>query len=237
VRMSRWGVVALVAAAGIGFLAWQMGGSMSATTGEAEMSEPITSQEGTREAIFAGGCFWCIEAAFELMPGVLEAISGYTGGHVENPTYEQVITGTTGHFEAVLVLYDPEKISYEDLLEQFWRSIDPTDSGGQFSDRGSQYYTAIFYLNQEQRELAETSKRALVESGVFDKPIVTPILPAQTFYPAEGYHQNYYETYLAQYKAYSVGSGREGFLEETWDGHEDVSLTDATNGPEESADE
>lgn len=172
----------------------------------------------TKEAIFAGGCFWCIESAFELMPGVVEVISGYTGGSVANPTYEQVITGTTGHFEAVLVEYDPEQITYEDLLEQFWRSIDPTDAGGQFYDRGSQYSTAIFYLDEAQRELAETSKQALNESGVFEDPIVTQILPAEAFYPAEDYHQDYFRTCAVQYNAYNRASGRERYLEQTWDG-------------------
>ena len=227
----RWAVVAIVAATGLGMLAWQMGGSMSETTREANMSGNGVSQEGAREAIFAGGCFWCIEAAFELVPGVVEAISGYTGGTVENPTYEQVSTGTTGHFEAVLVRFDPGQVTYRELLDQFWRSIDPTDAGGQFYDRGSQYNTAIFYLNDEQRDLAEASKRALEESGVFDEPIVTQILPAQTFYPAEGYHQNYSQKYLAQYKAYSSASGREAYLEETWEGRGDVSLLPLADRP------
>ena len=227
----RWAVVAIVAATGLGMLAWQMGGSMSETTREANMSGNGVSQEGAREAIFAGGCFWCIEAAFELVPGVVEAISGYTGGTVENPTYEQVSTGTTGHFEAVLVRFDPGQVTYRELLDQFWRSIDPTDVGGQFYDRGSQYNTAIFYLNDEQRDLAEASKRALEESGVFDEPIVTQILPAQTFYPAEGYHQNYSQKYLAQYKAYSSASGREAYLEETWEGRGDVSLLPLADRP------
>jgi len=230
-KLTQWAVVAIVIATGLGMLAWQMGGSMSETTGEENMSGNGVSQEGAREAIFAGGCFWCIEAAFELIPGVVEAISGYTGGTVENPTYDQVSAGRTGHFEAVLVRFDPEQVTYQELLEQFWRSINPTDSGGQFYDRGSQYNTAIFYLNDEQRDLAEASKRALEESGVFDEPIVTQILPAQTFYPAEGYHQNYYEKYLAQYKAYSTASGREAYFVETWEGHDDVSLLPPADRP------
>ncbi|MFC2077842.1 peptide-methionine (R)-S-oxide reductase MsrB [Candidatus Bipolaricaulota bacterium] len=193
------------------------------------MSASEASQEVTREAIFAGGCFWCIEAAFELMPGVVEAISGYTGGTGESPTYEEVSTGRTGHFEAVLVRYDPEQISYEQLLEQFWRSINPTDEGGQFYDRGSQYFTAVFYLDEGQRVLAEASKRALEESGVFDEPIVTPIVPAQPFYVAEDYHQDYFQNYLAQYKRYSVGSGREAYIEETREALEGISLTGAAS--------
>lgn len=184
----------------------------------------------TMEAIFAGGCFWCIESAFELMPGVVEAISGYTGGHVENPTYEQVTTGTTGHYEAVLVRYDSEQITYGELLDHFWRNINPTDEGGQFYDRGSQYYTAIFYLDEEQQVLAEASKQTLEESGVFDKPIVTQILPAQTFYIAEDYHQDYYKTYLAQYKAYEKATGREDYLEETWEGQPKTATHATTEG-------
>lgn len=184
------------------------------------MNDTTAKQDGLHEAIFAGGCFWCIEAAFELMPGVVEAISGYTGGRVENPTYEEVSSGATGHFEAVLVRYDPEQISYEQLLDQFWQSINPTDAGGQFYDRGSQYYTAVFYLDEEQQALAEASKGALEESGVFDEPIVTPILPAQPFYVAEDYHQDYFKTYVSQYKRYNTASGREDYLEETWEGQD-----------------
>lgn len=229
----RWAAAAVIAAAGLGMLGWLMSGSMGETSGEAIMTD-WTSQDGTEEAIFAGGCFWCIEAAFELMPGVVEAISGYTGGDVENPTYEEVSTGTTGHFEAVLVHYDPEEVTFEELLEQFWRSINPTDAGGQFSDRGSQYQTAIFYLNEEQRLLAEASKRALEASGVFDDPIVAQILPAQPFYVAEDYHQDYFRKYLTQYKAYSTASGREAYLDRTWEGHDDMSRTASADRPWES---
>ena len=188
---------------------------------EAMMGTSQETNENLKEAVFAGGCFWCIEAAFQLMPGVVDAVSGYTGGSTENPTYEQVSTGRTGHYEAVLVTYDPEQVSYEALLEQFWRSIDPTDDGGQFYDRGSHYYTAIFYLDEEQKLQAEASKQALEASGVFDEPIVTLILPAQPFFVAEDYHQDYFEKYLAQYKAYSKASGREDYLEETWGDSED----------------
>jgi len=218
-------IAALLVAAGLGLLGWQMGGMSEATASEVEiMAEGSASTEtAAQEAIFAGGCFWCIEAAFQLMPGVLDAISGYTGGEVENPTYQQVTTGTTGHFEAVLVRFDPEQISYEELLDQFWRSIDPTDAGGQFYDRGSQYSTAIFYNSEEQRQLAEASKEALEASGVFDEPIVTRILPAAPFYEAEAYHQDYFENYLAQYKRYSSASGRDSFLEETWQGQDEGS--------------
>jgi methionine-S-sulfoxide reductase len=210
--------IVVVISLAIGFLVRQPAKTADAPP-SGEGGAMNTTQEGvlTKEAIFAGGCFWCIEAAYELMPGVVEAISGYTGGHVENPTYEQVAGGTTGHFEAVLVKYDPALTSYEELLDQYWRNVNPTDEGGQFYDRGSPYLTAIFYLDEEQRTLAEASKGAVEGSGVFDKPIVTQILPAQPFYIAEDYHQDYYKTYLAQYKAYTRASGREAYLEETWE--------------------
>ena len=175
---------------------------------------------GGERAIFAGGCFWCMEALFEQVPGVVDVTSGYTGGDVPNPTYEQVSTGTTGHFESVLVRYDPAKTSYRKLLEAYWKHIDPTDPGGQFYDRGPQYRTAIFYLDQEQKRLAEESKRALNESGIFAKPIVTMILPAKKFYPAEEYHQDYYKKNPSRFKAYIAASGKERFFEKVWKGHE-----------------
>ena len=187
------------------------------------MKGPIATArpQEIKKAIFAGGCFWCMEALFEQVPGVVDVTSGYTGGDVPNPTYEQVSTGTTGHFESVLVRYDPSKTSYRKLLEAYWKHIDPTDPGGQFYDRGSQYRTAIFYLDQEQKRLAEESKRALNESGIFDKPIVTMILPAKTFYPAEEYHQDYYKKNPARFKAYVAASGKEQFFAKVWKGHED----------------
>ncbi len=167
-------------------------------------------------AVFAGGCFWCMESDFEKVEGVMEVISGYTGGHKENPTYKEVSSGRTGHAEAVLVRYDPEKISYERLLEVFWRHIDPTDSGGQFVDRGSQYRSAIFYKDEIQKKLAQRSKEALQTSGLFDKPIVTEIVPLTTFYPAEDYHQDYYRKNPLRYHGYRSGSGRDAFLKKTW---------------------
>lgn len=167
-------------------------------------------------ATFAGGCFWCMESVFEELPGVIEVVSGYTGGHKENPTYEEVCSGTTGHFEAVRVTYNPQQISYEELLEVFWRNIDPTDPGGQFADRGPQYRTAIFYHNEEQKELAEKSKKELEQYGKFSKPIVTEILPASIFYPAEDYHQDYYKKCPVHYAIYSAGSGRKEFKEKYW---------------------
>ncbi len=168
------------------------------------------------KATFAGGCFWCIEAPFEQINGVIEVQSGYTGGHKENPTYEEVSSGQTGHFEAVQITYDPAQITYRELLDVFWQQIDPTDDGGQFADRGSQYRTAIFYQNDEQKKIAEASKAALNTSGKFDNPIVTQILPASTFYPAEDYHQDYYKKCPVRYKSYKKGSGREDYIKKTW---------------------
>lgn len=167
-------------------------------------------------ATFAGGCFWCMVKPFDEQPGIVKVESGYTGGHVENPTYKQVCANTTGHVEAVQITYDPAIFTYERLLQLFWQQIDPTDAGGQFGDRGESYQTAIFYHNDEQKRLAEESKRQLGESGIFKKPIVTPILPAKPFYPAEDYHQGYYKTNPVRYQAYFTGSGRERFIKEHW---------------------
>ncbi|HSO19431.1 MAG TPA: peptide-methionine (S)-S-oxide reductase MsrA, partial [Desulfosarcina sp.] len=171
----------------------------------------------THEAVFAGGCFWCTEADFEKIDGVLEAVSGYTGGEEVDPTYEQVSSGRTGHVEAIKIVYDPRKVSYQDLLYVYWRTINPTDDGGQFVDRGPQYRSAIFYANEEQRRLAEASKKELAASGVFEKPIVTEIRPLEAFYPAEDYHQDYYDNNPIRYKWYRSGSGRDRYLEVTWD--------------------
>jgi peptide methionine sulfoxide reductase msrA/msrB len=172
--------------------------------------------QDAKEAYFAGGCFWCTEADFEKADGVIEAISGYTGGHVANPTYKQVSKGGTGHVEAVKVIYDPAKISYEELLQVFWMHIDPTDPGGQFVDRGSQYRSVIFYANEQQLRLAEAAKKRLAASGAFEKPIVTEILPLGPFYPAELYHQDYYKRNPIRYRWYRYGSGRDQFLERVW---------------------
>lgn len=168
------------------------------------------------KATFAGGCFWCMVAPFEDLPGIIGVVSGYTGGHKENPTYEEVCSDTTGHVEAVQITYEPDVFPYEKLLELYWQQIDPTDAGGQFHDRGQSYQTAIFYHTDEQRRLAEESKAALAASGRFDKPIVTPILPAKPFYPAEEYHQDYHKKNPGHYKRYRKGSGREDFLEKVW---------------------
>lgn len=176
------------------------------------------SEQNERHALatFAGGCFWCMVKPFDQLPGIVKVVSGYTGGHVENPTYEQVCSDTTGHVEAVQITFDPEQMPYERLVEMFWRSIDPTDPGGQFGDRGHSYTTAIFVHDEEQRRIAEQSKRELAQSGVFAKPIATPILDAKPFYPAEAYHQDYYKTNPVRYKAYFVGSGRADFLKRHW---------------------
>ena len=167
-------------------------------------------------ATFAGGCFWCMEPPFEKLDGVISVVSGYTGGAQKNPTYEQVSAGKTGHAESVQVRYDPSKIRYEDLLDVYWRQIDPTDGGGQFADRGRQYRTAIFCHDAQQRELAERSRAELAKSGKFAKPIVTAIEPAGEFWPAEEYHQDYYKKNPDNYHAYRRASGREAFLARTW---------------------
>ncbi len=155
---------------------------------------------------------------FDEQPGIISVISGYTGGTVENPTYEQVCSGVTGHYEAVQITFDPDIYKYETLLELFWQQIDPTDPGGQFYDRGQSYQTAIFYHDETQKKLAEESKQALQASGRFNKPIVTPILPAKPFYQAEEYHQHYYKKNKAHYESYQVGSGRAGFIKKHWGG-------------------
>jgi peptide methionine sulfoxide reductase msrA/msrB len=169
------------------------------------------------EAVFAGGCFWCMEPPFEKLDGVAEVIAGYTGGEKQDPTYKEVSSGTTGHVEAVLVRYDPEKVSYEELLQVFWRQIDPTDGEGQFADRGPQYRTAIFHTGEGQKVLAESSRHALKGTGIFSRPIVTEILPAGPFYPAEKYHQDYYRKNPVRYKLYRYNSGRDRFLKKVWD--------------------
>jgi len=185
--------------------------------GQAATKETSSPEEkNLRVATFAGGCFWCTEADFEKLPGVERVVSGYTGGSKENPTYAEVSSRTTGHVEAVQVDYDPGKVSYGELLDYFWRHIDPTDAGGQFVDRGAQYRSAIFYHNPEQKRLAEQSKEALGKSGKFKKPIVTEIIPFTRFYPAEEYHQDYYRKNPIRYRYYRFGSGRDQFLEKVW---------------------
>ena len=172
--------------------------------------------ESIEKATFAGGCFWCMVKPFDRYDGVISVISGYTGGTKENPTYREVCSEETGHYEAVQITYNSEIISYEKLLDIFWMQIDPTDEGGQFYDRGQSYQTAIFYHSDSQKQLAEKSKQALNESGRFSKKIVTPILPAAVFYEAEDYHQHYYKKNPEHYNSYHVGSGRAGFIKQHW---------------------
>lgn len=170
----------------------------------------------TEIATFAGGCFWCMESAFEKNDGIFEVISGYMGGESANPTYEQVSSGKTGHLEVIQVVYDPDKIGYDALLDLFWRQIDPTDGGGSFADRGPQYRSAVFYHTKEQKRLAETSRERLERSGRYHKPIVTEIRQAESFYPAEDYHQDYYRKNPVRYKSYRQGSGRDDYLKTIW---------------------
>ena len=173
-------------------------------------------KEQYEKATFAGGCFWCMVKPFDEQPGIESVISGYTGGTKEHPTYKEVCSDTTGHYEAVQIIYDPAVFSYQKLIELFWQQIDPTDEGGQFYDRGQSYQTAIFYHNEKQRKIAEDSKEELAKSGRFSKPIVTPIIEAKEFYPAEDYHQHYYKKEPQRYQAYQIGSGRKAFQDRYW---------------------
>ena len=167
-------------------------------------------------AIFAGGCFWCMVKPFDSLPGILSVVSGFTGGHVPHPTYQEVTTGTTGHTEAVEITFDPEQITYEELVAIYGQQTDPTDAFGQFADRGDSYRPVIYYNSEEQRKIAEASKAALQASGRFTDPIVTTIEPAEPFYPAEDYHQDFYKKNTAHYNAYREGSGRAGFIRQNW---------------------
>jgi len=175
-----------------------------------------TALAGPQKATFAGGCFWCIEHPYDHHAGVLSAVSGYTGGLQPNPTYEQVSSGGSGHVEAVEISFDPEKITYAELLDIFWKQIDPTDAGGQFADRGNQYRPVIFYHDEEQKRLAEASRDALAASGRFSAPLAVAIVPASDFYPAEEYHQGYAEKNPLRYRYYRFGSGRDQFLQRIW---------------------
>lgn len=178
----------------------------------------VTASQAADEAIaiFAGGCFWCVESDFDRVPGVLRTTSGYTGGEVADPNYKQVTAGGTGHREAVEIAYDPAKVSYETLLDVFWHSVDPTDGGGQFCDRGHSYSTAIYATSEEQLKQANASKQTIDASGVLPKPIVTEIVAAGPFYPAEDYHQDFYTRNPVRYKVYRYGCGRDARLEELW---------------------
>jgi peptide-methionine (S)-S-oxide reductase len=174
------------------------------------------SGPGLEKATFAGGCFWCMEPAYDKLEGVKSVVSGYTGGHKLNPTYEEVSSGTTGHTEAIEIAYDPSVISYSKLLDIFWHNVDPTVKDRQFCDVGTQYRSAIFYQNEEQKRIAEASKKTLEQSKRFPGPIYTEIVPAATFYPAEEYHQNYYQKNPIRYKYYRYSCGRDQRLKELW---------------------
>ena len=193
--------------------------------------DETTASGNTEVATFAGGCFWCVEADFEKLPGVIKVISGYTGGQKENPSYQEVSAGETGHVEAVQVYYDPSRVTYAKLLDFFWRHIDPTDPGGQFVDRGSQYRSVIFYHDEAQKNLAEKSKEELGKSGRFGKPIVTEIKKFTKFYEAEEYHQDYYKKNPLRYWYYRHGSGRDQFLERVWG----KATTESSRGGNEQA--
>ena len=210
--------------AGLIFVAGIVGGSEENTMQNSKISgDPA----GYEKAIFAGGCFWCMEKPFAQLEGVESVTAGYTGGTTEHPTYNDYVAG--GHIEVIQVVYDPKKISYQKLLEVYWHQVDPTDAGGQFVDRGHAYTTAIFTFDDRQRQLAETSKIDLDKRHVFPKPIVTPIIPAVTFWPAEEYHQDYYHKNPLRYAYYRSGSGRDHYLESIWDGKKEAVAPDQSD--------
>ena len=202
-------VMAILLAGSIGFLA-QRSGAQSAP---AVTPQPATGQE---VATFAGGCFWCVEADFDKIDGVIHTTSGFMGGHTKSPTYRQVVTNTTGHLEVVQVIFDPKKVSYEKLLSAFWRSVDPYDDGGQFCDRGDSYRTAVFTHTDEQKRIADASKAELDKNGPLKKPLVTRILPASEFTAAEEYHQDFYKKDPGRYFPYRIGCGRDQRIEQVW---------------------
>ena len=187
--------------------------NLPAAAGDRDAAEP---RRGAKTAIFAGGCFWCMEPPYDNLDGVISTTSGYTGGSKKDPSYKEVSRGVTGHAEAVQIIYDPTRVSYDELLNVFWHNIDPTNANGQFCDWGNQYRSEIFYQDAEQEKLAKQSKSALIESKPFDAPVVTEITQASTFYPAEDYHQDYYQKNPVRYKFYRYGCGRDKQLEELW---------------------
>jgi peptide-methionine (S)-S-oxide reductase len=210
-RLLKRAFLALPVAALLGAISWTVwAGAQPAPPA------PATGSERLAIAIFAGGCFWCMEPPFDKLPGVVSTTSGYTGGHVANPTYEQVSDGGTGHAEAVLIRFDPAKVTYQQLLDVFWKNIDPLTPNAQFCDSGTQYRSAIFYRDAEQRRLAEQSRAAIEKSKRFTHPIVTQIVPASAFYPAEEYHQDYYVKNPVRYKYYRTACGRDRRLQEVW---------------------
>ena len=196
--------------------------------GLAQAGEQRTAESSLAEAYFAGGCFWCTEADLEKIPGVTEVVSGYSGGQVENPSYAEVSSGGTGHRESVKVIYDPDVVSYKQLVDTFWKIFDPTDAGGSFGDRGHQYTSAIYYQTEEEKRIAERSKEALEQSDIFEKSIVTSIEPLQNFYKAEEKHQDYYKKNPLRYKTYRYLSGRDSFIEAHWGEEKQVSIEQNT---------
>jgi peptide-methionine (S)-S-oxide reductase len=204
-------LLVLVAACGAG-----ASGASQAAAGGFGHGPAGPPPEGMAVATFAGGCFWCMEPPFDKIDGVVSTTSGYTGGSEKNPTYEEVSSGTTGHAESMRIVYDPKKVSYEELLDVYWHNTDPTQANAQFCDHGTQYRPAIFYHDEEQRKEAEASKAAIAKSGVLPGPIVTQIVPAGDFWPAEEYHQDFYEKNPVRYKFYRTGCGRDARLKELW---------------------
>ena len=193
-----------------------LSGAVPAGAQPAASKKEGPATQATAKATFAGGCFWCMEEAFDKVPGVIATTSGYMGGQTKNPTYEQVSTGRSGHAEVVQVEYDPAKVTYEKLLDAFWRNIDPTQKDAQFCDHGTQYRSAVFYHNDEQRRAVEASRTALAGNKPFKGEIVTQVAKADVFYPAEGYHQDYYQKNPVRYQFYKSGCGREARLKELW---------------------
>lgn len=221
-RRSTHQLIALASAIAVIIIGAISFGASSLTLGAAETAEKTgkapahPTSDGRKIAIFAGGCFWCVESDFDKVPGVLETISGYTGGHTENPTYKEVSNKDTGHYEALKIVYDPNKVTYEKLLYTFWRTVDPTDKGGQFCDRGDSYRTAIFAVDQAQLDAARQSKEKEQTSGKLKGRIVTPVIMASQFYKAEEYHQNYYNKSPLRYKYYRYSCGRDSRIEKLW---------------------
>ena len=189
---------------------------LTSAIGAIVLSTALPAQAKTQSIIVAGGCFWCVESDFEKVPGVIEAVSGYINGTTPNPTYQQVASKKTGHYEAVKISYDDEKVSAKKLTDYFWKTIDPTDSTGQFCDKGSPYLTGLFYQNEEQKQVFETSLKEVKQSKPFSAEIVTPVLAAEEFYVAEGYHQNYYSRNPIRYNYYRRGCGRDNRIEQLW---------------------
>lgn len=232
--MARYGIL-LIAVVAVIWIALQ---GRADAGGASVTARPVPFPAGAAQATFAGGCFWCMEPPFEKLEGVYAVVSGYTGGHDPDPTYDEVGKGKTGHTEAVQVTYDPKRVSYATLVETFWRQINPTDGGGQFADRGSQYRPGIFYHNAEQKRLAESSLAALTKSGRFKQPIAVEITAFRKYFPAEEYHQDYYKKDYEHYSRYRKGSGREGYLAGIWGKERDakpVPVTDENDGVEGTA--